>query len=44
LRRHYDNLRTLNQSQRQSSSATPGAQHCTFFLGQHDGRGYSHAA
>ena len=44
LRRHHDNLRTLNQSQRQTSSPTPCAQHRTFLLGQHDGRGYSHAA
>jgi len=44
LRRHHDNLRPLNQSQRQSSSASPGPQHRMFFLGQHDGRGYSHAA
>ena len=40
LRRHHDNLRTLNQSQRQTSSASPCAQHRTFFFGQHDGRGY----
>ena len=39
--RHHDNFRTFNQSQRQSSSATPGAQHRTFFLRQHDGRSYS---
>jgi len=44
LRRHHDDLRTLNQSQRQPSSATPGVQHGSFFLGQHDGRGCSHAA
>jgi len=44
LRRHHDNLRTLNQPQRQTSSASPCAQHRTFFLGQHDGRGYSHTA
>ncbi len=43
-RRHYDDLRTLNQSQRQTSSASPGVQHGSFFLGQHDGRGCSHAA
>ena len=44
LRCHYDNLRTLNQSQRQSSSATPPTQHHTFFLRQYDGSGYSHGA
>jgi hypothetical protein len=37
-------LRTLNQSQRQTSSASPCAQHRTFFLGQQDGRRYSHVA
>src|SRR5688572_8336582 len=31
-RRHHDNFRSFNQSQRQTSSATPGAQHRTFFL------------
>jgi hypothetical protein len=37
-------LRTLNQSQRQTSSVSPCAQYRTFFLGQPDGRRYSHAA
>ena len=44
LRRHHDNLRTLNQSQRQSSSASPPTQHRTFFLRQHNGSCYSHTA
>jgi hypothetical protein len=35
-------LRTLNQSQRQTSSVCPCAQHTTFFRGQQDGRRYSH--
>ena len=42
LCRHRDDLRTLNQSQRQTSSVSPCAQHTTFFLGQHNGRRYSH--
>ena len=44
LGRHRDDLRTLNQSQRQTSSVSPDVQHGTFFLGQHDGRRYSHVA
>ena len=39
LRRHHDNLRTFDQSQRQTSSPTPCAQRRTFFLGQDEGRG-----
>ena len=34
LRRHRDDLRTLNQSQRQTSSVSPCAQYRTFFRGQ----------
>jgi hypothetical protein len=42
LGRHRDDLRTLNQSQRQASSASPCAQYGPFFIGQQDGRRYSH--
>jgi hypothetical protein len=44
LGRHRDDLRTLNQSKRQTSSVSPCPQYRTFFIGQQDGRCYSHVA